>query len=425
MPLHYQKLNGFSSITDTFTSLFGNLPNCFWLDRETHLTSRFSVIGAGVPTDSASTSPIIEVEQDLPFDFRPHLLGVLHYAQELTSDLKGDFLLVDRAVVFDHDNRVMFFLGRFDSREDFDNWYHAALLRMAIIGGEGLNYQLANDPASCFELIAKTPKGSYLENIVSAQGQITSGEVYQLCLTTRLEGDYSGDPLSYFLRLRKTNPAPYSGFIRINNISYVSISPERFLEVSGNSALSSPIKGTRPRSQDKAEDDALKLELLTNSKELAENLMIVDLIRNDLSVACRPESICVNGLFEVQSYSTVHQLVSDVSGELVPGLNGFDVLRALFPGGSMTGAPKLRAIELIGQLEDSPRFGYSGGIGWIGQDGSMDLGMVIRTAIFKDGRVSIGIGGGITSDSIPESEHQEIQLKAQALANALGARLRW
>lgn len=425
MPLHYQMLNGFSSITDTFTSLFGNLPNCFWLDREAHLTSRFSVIGSGIPTSSASAEAIIDAEAELPFDFRPHLVGVLHYAAEPAAGLEGDFLKIDRAVVFDHDNRVMYFLGRFANREDFDNWYHAALLRMAIVGGEGLNYLMAHDPASSFELTAVTQKTGYLEKIVAAQKYISKGDVYQLCLTTKLEGDYSGDPLAYFLRLKKTNPAPYSAFLRIAGISYVSISPERFLEVSGSAALSSPIKGTRPRSGDEEKDEALKSELKTNPKERAENLMIVDLIRNDLSVACDPASICVSGLFEVQSYSTVHQLVSDVSGRLMPEKNGFDVLRALFPGGSMTGAPKLRAIQIISELEDSERSGYSGGIGWIGQDGSMDLGMVIRTAIFSEGRVSIGIGGGITSDSIPESEHEEIRLKAQAHASALGAQLRW
>jgi para-aminobenzoate synthetase component 1 len=425
MPLHYQKLNGFSSITDTFTSLFGNLPNCFWLDRETHPSSRFSVLGSGIPTNRASAKAVIEPQLDLPFDFRPHLLGVLHYQEELDTELEGDFLSVDRAVVFDHDNRVMYFLGRFDSRAEFDNWYHAALLRMAIIGGEGLNYLSAHDAASSFELIAKTSKSSYLEKIALAQEHISSGDVYQLCLTTRLEGDYSGDPLAYFLRLKKNNPAPYSSFIKIGNLSYVSISPERFLTVSNNSVISSPIKGTRPRSTDSEKDQALKLELATNPKERAENLMIVDLIRNDLSIVCKPESICVSGLFQVQSYSSVHQLVSDVSGELIEGASGFDALSALFPGGSMTGAPKLKAIELISELEDSPRAGYSGGIGWIGQDGTMDLGMVIRTAVFSNSRVSIGIGGGITSDSVPQSEHEEIQLKAQALASALGAQLRW
>ena len=425
MPLHYQKLNGFSPIVDTFTSLFGNLPNCFWLDRETHLSSRFSIIGSGVAQPTGSTEVVIEPELDLPFDFRPHLVGVLHYAAKLGKQMQGDFLRVDRAVVFDHDKRVMYFIGRFEARRDFDNWYHAALLRMAIIGGEGLNYMLANDPASSFELTAQTQKSSYLAKIAIAQEHISKGDVYQLCLTTRLLGDYSGDPLAYYLRLKKTNPAPYSAFIRIGDKSYVSISPERFLAISGSTALSSPIKGTRARSEDKTKDEELKLELASNPKERAENLMIVDLIRNDLSVACEPASICVNGLFEVQSYSSVHQLVSDVSGELLPGANGLDALRALFPGGSMTGAPKLRAIDIIQGLEDSERAGYAGGIGWIGQDGSMDLGMVIRTAVFSKGRVSIGIGGGITSDSIPESEHEEIQLKAQAHANALGAQLRW
>jgi len=166
-------------------------------------------------------------------------------------------------------------------------------------------------------------------------------------------------------------------------------------------------------------------QLGSDPKERAENLMIVDLIRNDMSVACDPESIQVENLLAIRSYSTVHQLVSDVSGELSEGNSSVDALRALFPGGSMTGAPKIRAMEIISELESEARAGYSGAIGWISENGDMELAMVIRTAIFENDTVSIGIGGGITSDSVAEAEHEEIQLKATALASALGARLRW
>lgn len=166
-------------------------------------------------------------------------------------------------------------------------------------------------------------------------------------------------------------------------------------------------------------------QLGADPKERAENLMIVDLIRNDLSVICEPSSVNVDSLLAVRSYSTVHQLVSDVSGTLREGLTGIDALRALFPGGSMTGAPKVRAMEIIEELETSARDIYSGAAGFITAGGQMELGMVIRTAVFEQDQVSIGVGGGITSDSIPQSEHEEIQLKALALASVLGASVRW
>jgi len=151
----------------------------------------------------------------------------------------------------------------------------------------------------------------------------------------------------------------------------------------------------------------------------------VDLIRNDLSRVCLPESVRVDSLLAVRSFSTLHQLVSEVSGELAPDKNGLDALRSLFPGGSMTGAPKIRAMEIIEQLESSPRQGYSGAMGWIADNGDMELAMVIRTAIFAGDQVSIGIGGGITADSNPEREHEEIQLKASALVDVLGSAVRW
>jgi para-aminobenzoate synthetase len=238
-------------------------------------------------------------------------------------------------------------------------------------------------------------------------------------------GEYLGDELSYFLRLRRQNPAPYASFVRVGRKSFVSISPERFLSIDSRTATSSPIKGTRPRSDDQALDAQLAAELSESDKERAENLMIVDLVRNDLSVICTPESILVSDLLKVKSYSTVHQLVSDVSGKLREGVGTSQAIAALFPGGSMTGAPKLRAMEIISDLEESKRGEYSGALGWVGGNGNLDLGMVIRTAVFESGKVTIGIGGGITSGSEPEAEHQEIQIKAQALVSALSAAVRW
>lgn len=420
MPLHIESMRAWTSIPDTFVSFFGNLPNCFWLDRTHHPTSGFSVIGSGVPANLEISTTSYEFEP--PFGFRPHLVGVLSYME---SQLQGQFLRVDRAIVYEHATKTMHFVADCESRDEFDAWHHAALLRLALLGGNAASYELDHPAATAAVLTPDDRRGDYLSKIATAQEHISAGDVYQLCLTTRLRGEYTGDSLSYFLRLRKSHPAPYAAFIRIEGVTFASISPERLIEVHGSRVLSSPIKGTARRSADPVEDTELLERLAADPKERAENLMIVDLIRNDLSVACRPESVLVESLLAVKSFSTVHQLVSEVSAQLRDDKTGFDALAALFPGGSMTGAPKSSAMQIINQLESSPRGAYSGGIGWIGKDGSMDLGMVIRTAVFTANEVSIGIGGGITADSIPEAEHEEIRLKAHALVSELSATVAW
>ena len=381
-------------------------------------------MGIGYPSQEIDLDESFE-DLELPFSFRPMLVGVMHYSDAEEFSGAGNWLKVDRAFVYDHTKKRLYFIGRFESRTDFDQWHHAALLRLALIGGDSASYALHNQAATSTELICEDRKDKYQQKIEIAKEHIAKGDVYQLCLTTRLVGEYLGDELSYFLRLRRQNPAPYASFIRIDRKSFVSISPERFLTIDSKIATSSPIKGTRPRSEDQELDAQLAAELSESEKERAENLMIVDLVRNDLSVVCTPESILVSDLLKVKSYSTVHQLVSDVSGKLREGVSTSEAIAALFPGGSMTGAPKRRAIQIISDLEESKRGAYSGALGWVGGNGNLDLGMVIRTAVFESGRVTIGIGGGITSGSEPEAEHQEIQIKAQALVSALSAAVRW
>lgn len=424
MRLFHERLNGWTSISDTFIAFFANQPGCFWLDREHHPEERFSVIGAGAKV--SKLDPIgFDEDLDLPFRFRPGFVGVIHYPEVAGQIGDVDGLAVDRAFVYDHDSRAMHFVGLFENQESFQDWFHAALLRLGLLAGDAASHAMNTTAATAALLTPRIKRDDYLDRIVSCQNHIAQGDVYQICMTTKIEGDYSGDELSYFLRLRKDNPAPYTSFVRVGKTSYVSISPERFITVHGKRVLSSPIKGTRPRSSDLVEDQRFIEELGTDAKERAENLMIVDLIRNDLSIACDPSSIAVESLLAVKSYSTVHQLVSDVSGQLREGKTGLDALLALLPGGSMTGAPKLSAIKILTQLEEGNRAGYSGGIGWIDGNWNMDLGMVIRTAVFDSGRVSIGIGGGITSDSVPAKEHDEIVLKSNALVRALGASVSW
>ena len=423
MPLFWDKLAGWTSIHDTFITLYANQPGAFWLDREHHPTSRFSVMGVGIPT--TELPKYRDQDADLPFAFRPGVVGAIHYSKIAKDISKTSLLRVDRALVYDHDTKAIYFVADLETRKEFDEWHRAALLRLALTGGGAASHELNYSAATAAELAADDDKQSYLEKIKKAQQHIAQGDVYQLCLTTRLRGNYVGDPLSFFLRLRKQHPAPYAAFMRIGSKTIVSISPELFVSVHNGRVISSPIKGTRRRSSDQEQDRRLIEELGADPKERAENLMIVDLIRNDLSAVCEPSSVTVESLLAVRSYSTVHQLVSDVSGQLSENVAALDALKALFPGGSMTGAPKEKAMEIISQLESSEREIYSGALGYITSGGEMELGMVIRTAVFEKDSVSIGIGGGITSDSLPESEHEEIQLKAIALASVLGARVRW
>lgn len=424
MPLYCESLQSWTSAQDIFCSIFANQPNAFWLDRQHHPTSPFSVMGVGYPSSEVDLDEELD-DLELPFAFRPMLVGVMHYSDSEKFTGAGDWLKVDRAFVYDHTNKRLYFIGRFETKDDFDQWHHAALLRLALIGGDSASYALHNPAATAAELTCLDTQDFYQRKIMLAKQHIELGDVYQLCLTTRLVGEYQGDELSYFLRLRRANPAPYSGFIRIGKKSYVSISPERFMTVESRTVTSSPIKGTRARSQDPVLDAQLSAELSESEKEQAENLMIVDLVRNDLSMVCEPQTILVSDLLKVRSYSTVHQLVSDVKGTLRPEVKTSQAIAALFPGGSMTGAPKIRAMELISELESAKRQGYSGAIGFISGNSDLDLGMVIRTAVFENGQVTIGIGGGITSGSDPASEHQEIQIKAQAHVSALSAVVRW
>jgi anthranilate/para-aminobenzoate synthase component I len=202
----------------------------------------------------------------------------------------------------------------------------------------------------------------------------------------------------------------------------VSSSPEQFLQVDPAGLISTkPIKGTRPRGEDAKEDLAIVEELQQNGKERAENLMIVDLMRNDFTKVCESNSVTVPKLFDVETYATVHQLVSTVTGKLRVGFDAISALEAAFPGGSMTGAPKFRAVEIIGELEQGKRGVYSGVAGYLGDNGSADFGMVIRSLVFDAGRITLGVGGGITIDSDPEAELAETKLKAKALLGALKA----
>jgi para-aminobenzoate synthetase component I len=417
MRLFSAKLASRVNMADAFITLHRDDPYAFFLDRENNPNNPFSVIGAGPGLVSSAEEylAIISFEDlDLPFDFRPGVVGCISY------EGKELFMPVDRALVFDHEQSQLYFLGLFDSEADFQHWEQAALLRLALIGGERANYIARNPLHEIKGVSSRHSDEEYLELIERCKERIAQGDAYQLCLTNHLSVETDNDPFAVFLRLQKINPAPYASYFKLGDVSVVASSPEQFLRINNKVVSTKPIKGTRPRSNDPVEDKALALELESNLKERAENLMIVDLMRNDLGRVSEPEHVIVSKLFEVESYASVHQLVSTISAVLKPGLGAFNAIRACFPAGSMTGAPKISAMEILAGLENGPRGIYSGCLGYVTAKGSADLGMTIRTIVFEKGEATIGIGGGITIDSLASEELAETKLKAKALLEALG-----
>lgn len=270
----------------------------------------------------------------------------------------------------------------------------------------------------------RLPRSDYLNRIDQAQQQLHSGDSYEVCLTDRFLGTGAFNGLTYYCALRAANPAPYAAYFRFtefdDDVEISSASPERFLMVDGHRvAESKPIKGTSPRGDTRVEDEALSRALREDPKTRAENLMIVDLLRNDLGRVCTAGSVTVPKLMEVESYPAVHQLVSTIRGELRPDVSTLDAIRACFPGGSMTGAPKVRTAEIIDALEAGARGIYSGAIGYLGFDGQADLSIAIRTLVRNGDKWSVGAGGAIVLDSDPHAEHEEKNLKADKLLRVL------
>jgi para-aminobenzoate synthetase component 1 len=250
---------------------------------------------------------------------------------------------------------------------------------------------------------------------------ILAGDIFEAnisqCFNAKLPKDFSNFDL--YLRLRKKNPAPFAAYLNLGNRFVLSASPERFMQLRGDQVETRPIKGTRPRHANAQLDQQLADELVKSEKDKAENIMIVDLLRNDLSKVCQDHTVTVTQLCGLESFATVHHLVSVVKGELMPRHDAVDLLQATFPGGSITGAPKIRAMQIIAEIEPSKRGIYCGSLGFIGFNGTMDTSIAIRTYTIQDDKISFQAGGAVVADSNPLQEYEETLIKSSALRTAL------
>lgn len=270
-------------------------------------------------------------------------------------------------------------------------------------------------------LVSTFTRPDYFAAVERVRQYILAGDVFQVNISQRFEVALMHSPFAVYQRLRDQNPAAYAAYFDAGTFQILSASPERFLRLDADRVETRPIKGTRPRDADPARDAALATELQSSEKDRAENVMIVDLLRNDLSRVCRPGTVRASELLRVESHPTVHHLVSTVVGRLEPGRDAFDLLRAAFPGGSITGAPKVRAMEIIAELEPTRRAIYCGSIGYVSVTGDMDTSIAIRTAVAIGERVYCQAGGGIVADSEPAAEYAETIDKVRGVVTALGA----
>ncbi len=377
----------------------------------------------------------------LPFHFNLGYVGCLSY--ELKAQTCGQaahraptpdaaLLFADRMLAIDHREGCCYLLALSCDGDDADAlaWLDDASRTLRELPGQPAAQQRA--PGDTPSLVGMTDararrvmrprhdKAAYLARIAACIEQIYEGESYEICLTNTITARADIDPRETYSWLRRISPVPYGALLEFaDDVSILSVSPERFLSVGRDGVVESkPIKGTRPRGADPAEDEALRRDLAGHEKDRAENLMIVDLIRNDLNTVCEIGSVHVPKLFDVETYAPVHQLVSTVRGTLRPEVSAVGCVRATFPGGSMTGAPKIRTMQIIDRLEAGPRGFYSGALGWFGLSGAADLNIVIRTLTAADGQVSFGVGGAIVALSDAEEEYEETVVKSRAMVTA-------
>jgi para-aminobenzoate synthetase len=394
----------------------------------------------------------IECEVELPFGFDLGYAGVFGY--ELKCETSGSkiynssahdaaFIFATRLVVLDHLERktyLLFLTEGEKGRDDAAQWFdyaemelHELLARVTpaaratpiagMAGNGAVRRKLSLQEVE--QWIAdnaqiRHDRQIYIEKIEEAMQEIVLGESYEICLTNLISFPFEHSPFDLYRAMREIAPAPHAAYFSVGDFYLVSSSPERFLSVDRlGYAEAKPIKGTRPRGRTSSEDAANVDALKSSEKDRAENLMIVDLLRNDLGQVCTLGSVEVSKLFDVETYSHVHQLVSTVRGKLKDKVATVDCIRAVFPGGSMTGAPKKRTMEIIDRLEEGPRGIYSGALGWLGLSGACDFSIVIRSVLIDKGFAQFGVGGAITALSDPVEEFDETIVKARGVVEAV------
>ncbi|MDQ0674619.1 para-aminobenzoate synthetase [Pseudarthrobacter siccitolerans] len=393
--------------------------------------------------DAAVSTP-----EGYPGEFTLGWLGCLGY--ELKRETGGTdhsastpdaaLIFAGRAVVLDHAEGTAWLLAL--DAPDADEWLEDARTAVETAaspaaqaagahGGLGTQASGSNGvvlpDAPAFT--SRDNGAAYREKIAAAQHEIAEGNTYEVCLTTTLSARIPAaalDPWQTYLALRRKNPAPFASYLRLGSLHVASTSPERFLKIASDGGMrAEPIKGTRRRASDPAEDAALRTELETSLKDRAENIMIVDLLRNDLSHFAVPGSVTVSRLCAIESYATVHQMVSTIDAQLQRGSSRAEAVAACFPAGSMTGAPKISTMAILDRLEGEARGLYSGAIGYFSLNGATDLAVAIRTLVINAGgdgtsELTLGVGGAITADSVPDEEYEEIRTKAFGVLSTLG-----
>jgi para-aminobenzoate synthetase component I len=326
------------------------------------------------------------------------------------------FVISDECLVFDHMRDTVTAVVRSNERSPIEARERATdILRSA----RGQTRRLLGPVSSDGKVGSSFTRDGYMDAVNRALAYIGAGDVYQVNLAQRLDVELHGDSRTLYAALRSVNPSPFAAYLRDDDFAYVGCSPERLVQLDGRHAETRPIAGTRPRGVDSNDDDRLQAELLLSEKERAEHVMLVDLERNDLGRVCSYGSVLVDELMVLEHYSHVNHIVSNVVGDLADGCDTLDLLAAMFPGGTITGCPKIRCMEIIDELEPVARHAYTGAIGYISDTGHMDTNMVIRTVMLCNGRAYIPVGAGIVADSVPAFEYDETLHKAQAMIRAI------
>ena len=389
----------------------------------------------------------VTVPDDYPCGFALGWIGFLGY--ELKRETGGSdiptppeatpdaaLLFAGRAVVLDHELRCVYALtleddgGAWAARVENALGAAAAAAAAAAARPAAVDAPPQEVPATmpAPQFTVRDSRESYLEKVRTAQREIAEGNSYEVCLTTSLSARLpkaleNAEQLATYAALRRRSPAPFASLLRFGGFCLAGTSPERFLSIDAAGLMrAEPIKGTRPRGETAAEDRMLEADLVSSLKDRAENVMIVDLLRNDLSHHAVPGSVTVPRLCAVESYTTVHQLVSTVDAQLLPGASRAEAVAAAFPPGSMTGAPKISTMAILDRLEQAPRGPYSGVAGWFSLTGATDLSVVIRTLAIRGPSLTLGVGGAVTADSDPAEEWDEVRAKAFGVLSALGSR---